>query len=297
MPKLMDLPTEILLHILKDDEIEPWNTFQATQQHCNSLLLCSKFEDNITTFCPCTVDIARKKRVIRRDWAQKQDSWSHFISHLSTKSTNRLNRFASLPSRLTALRTVTIHFEGDHKYHHFNANPRSAVPLPIADILDSIFQSLSSKGCEKLMLYNKSYHLQPENWEVDADPDESLNHNLIRTNNDEPERASPAPSINLTKGLMAKAKAGLRSVIRRSKGPPLLPPKNPDMMYRPFDPSLWVTTLFPGVEEVSLPLPYVPRFASPSEYWRRQTAILDKAAQLLLQALRVSRLDKDSSLP
>ncbi|KAJ3500141.1 hypothetical protein NLJ89_g9923 [Agrocybe chaxingu] len=69
-----------------------------------------------------------------------------------------LDRLATLLSRLTSIGSLTIHFEGDHKRRHTNLNPLSAVPVPVADVMSRIFGSVARTGCGKFTLYNKSLH-------------------------------------------------------------------------------------------------------------------------------------------
>ncbi|KDR71577.1 hypothetical protein GALMADRAFT_253916 [Galerina marginata CBS 339.88] len=57
----------------------------------------------------------------------------------------------------------------------------------------------------------------------------------------------------------------------------------------------WVTTLFPAVEQVTLPLPFIPRSMPIAEYKKRQWGIANDAVVFLHKALRSSRIDDDAA--
>ena len=263
---LLDLPTEILLQIFQDPVIEPVDLYSLgiLSKRLNSiaipLFLHAKSinhpEDSLTLVFdedsqPCQRHYSNHSRFRVRS-AKEVDqlgavagimvafhitsvreircifpqSFSHITALL--RHFSRLDMFLL---RLTSVKSLTMHFEGDNRFRHFTSNPWSATPPQFGVTMGNIGRSLQCRGCETLLVYNRSYHLQY--WKDEVDSREMVEHNGLTFMRHSPQ----AEGLNKEKkkGVMGRAKEKLGNKISHLKdglhAPPKPPPKDPHNTY------------------------------------------------------------------
>ena len=274
---LLDLPIEILLYIFQDPVIKPVDLYSLAilSKRLNliaiPLFLNAKSithpEDSLTlTFDensqPCRehfsnhwrftshVEDANELDQLDRLGPEAGILVAFYITSVReircvfpqffSDTTTLLHHFSRLYMfllRLTSVKSLTMHFEGDNRYRHFTSNPWSATPFQFDVIVGNICRSLEARGCETLLIYNKSHHLQY--WKPEVDSREMAEHNAFTLMPQSPS-AEELKVERKKKGIMGRAKEMLGnkfSHLRDGHTPPKPPPKDPHTLYAFFDPS------------------------------------------------------------
>ncbi|PPQ80598.1 hypothetical protein CVT25_001562 [Psilocybe cyanescens] len=164
-------------------------------------------------------------REIQCTLPQSFSDLSSLLRHLE-----RLNAFIL---RLSSVGSLTLHFEGDHRYRHLSSNMFSAIPVQLADVFGEIIRATTARGCKSLRVYNKSYRLQDQYWNLIDDPAAS------------PFKADPvpvhsAPKKTGTVSILSKAKAKVGNTLFRRQHKPsdFRQPNNPTSPYPSSPPTI-----------------------------------------------------------
>ncbi|CAA7264447.1 unnamed protein product [Cyclocybe aegerita] len=309
MANLLDLPTELLLQIVRDVQLKPLDLYSLAilSRRLNSiampLFLASRsihdaqkqvitlvFDDDSR---PHARHYVSNRRFLHAHPNRQKDpivelgaaaglvvafdltsirtlecTFPQSFTDISALQ-RHLDRLATLLSRLTSIDSLTIHFEGDHKRRHTNLNPLSAVPVPVADVMNRIFDSIARAGCRKLTLYNKSLHAknQPEfETEVPFEQTDSLIRAVMAAAK-EREEQQEAERVVQKKAIfsIAQAKRGLRRIkshlfdSSNSPDPPVPPPKEMDKLYPFYRPSSTPSSSRLGSLHIQTPFALLPR--------------------------------------
>ena len=270
---LLDLPTEILLHILQDPVIKPVDLYSlAILSKRLNLIAIPLFlnaqsithpEDSLTLIFdensqPCQRHFSNYWRPTSRVEDQPDRlgpeagimvafhitsvreircTFPQIFSDVTTllRHFDRLDMFLL---RLTSVKSLTMHFEGDNRYRHSNLNHWSATPIQFGVIVGNICRSLEARGCEALLLYDNSHHL--EYWKFEVYTREMAEDNAF-TLIPQPPSAEVPRVERRKKGMMERAKEKLGYKISYFKdglhAPPKPPPKDLHTTYTFFDPS------------------------------------------------------------
>ncbi|KIM43937.1 hypothetical protein M413DRAFT_443001 [Hebeloma cylindrosporum] len=265
---LLDLPTEILLHIFQDSMIKPVDLYSLAilSKRLNMIAIplfldaksITRPEDTLTLIFddssqPSHHHFFKRSRPTSRfdDTNERDDldplgpeagimvafhitsvremrcTFPHLFSDITTLL-RHLNRLDMFLLRLTSVKSLTMHFEGDHRYRHSTLNAWSTVPFQFSVIMGNICRSLEARGCETFLIYNRSHHFQY--WKPEVYSREMAEHNAFTF-------LPQSPSSEEL--YRAKEKLGIKiSHLREGLHiPPKLPPKDPHTTYGFFDPS------------------------------------------------------------
>lgn len=277
---LLDLPTEILLHIFQDPVIKPVDLYSlAILSKRLNLIAIPLFLNAKSITHPedsLTLTFDENSQLCQHHFSYHWGHTSHvedmneldqpdqlgpeagimvafhitsvreirctfpqFFSDITTllRHFKRLDMFLL---RLTSVKSLTMHFEGDNRYRHSNLNHWSATPIQFGVIMGNICRSLEARGCETLLIYNKSHHLQY--WKPEVYSREMAEHGTFTLIPQPPSTEVPKMERK-KKGMMerAKEKLGLGYKISHLKdgldAPPKPPPKDLHTTYASFDPS------------------------------------------------------------
>ncbi len=189
MATLLDLPTELLLDILKRNGTRILDLYPiaAVSRRLNSIAIPLAFPDidifDLQDILSLTFDgsgchlTPRPKQedpleaylnirgaddgllLLAFDIASVNEIRCIFLDPLLETCAifQNLTRLAHFLERLTAVRAVTLWFKMDDEYHYALPDFQFTFPTSIADILNHIFQLLAIKGCKHLSIYNGTY--------------------------------------------------------------------------------------------------------------------------------------------
>ena len=245
---ILDLPTELLLQVFQDDQLNPIDLYSlgTLSKRLNSLaipcFLASHFvndpEAEVLTlifnnanqpspehygiFFENTEDPSEPKQHVLGPAAGIMIAFDltsvRFLECTLPQSfadisvlLQHFSRVESLISRLDHVQSLTILFDGDNKRRSMNSNPHSAVSIEFAEIMARILEYLLNKGCDTLELLNKSSHIKNIH-EIENDIPIEETDSLIR--------ASSAQAVAMTSAAPEHAKVSSkkpRGMIKRAK--------------------------------------------------------------------------------
>ncbi|KJA16759.1 hypothetical protein HYPSUDRAFT_47021 [Hypholoma sublateritium FD-334 SS-4] len=187
MAILLDLPTELLLDILKRNGTGILDLYPIAlvSRRLNSIAIPLAFPDIDThdienvfaiTFDGPSCELTPKQRdtaevswdirgidagllLFAFDITSVDDIYCTFLDPLLEASalSHNLTRFAYFVARLTAVRSVTLWLKVVDEHRYARSHPHSAFPTSIANILNYLLQLLAIKGCKHLFIYDETH--------------------------------------------------------------------------------------------------------------------------------------------
>ncbi|KAF9552387.1 hypothetical protein CPC08DRAFT_714668 [Agrocybe pediades] len=143
-----------------------------------------------------------------------------------------LGRLQLFLGRLQRIEKVVFYFSGQDKNHHYSSNPWAAVSVPFADEFGAIIEVLATRGCEELILHNKSHFLEARYWDLGVDDEELLTPARSSSTADDPQKGPPR------KGFFRKTKIKMRHVLTQLSGNQILEPlpeRSPLLLYPQYE--------------------------------------------------------------
>ena len=250
---LVDLPTELILQILRDAKLSPTDVYAvgilSRRLHSIAIPLflelvgTSNFEESVNlSFDKHSLltpghFLPYKRRPLGPEAGILIAFWISTVREITCTFPqsftdqqallHHLDRLCLFISRLKGIQRFVLHFTANHRHQHLTSNPWSAVSIPFAERFGTLVKMLGERGCEDLVLYNKSYYLQAHYWGLGVDEEEPP-ITVINT--------PPSAKRTSRRGLLTRAKDKLRQAFTTQH---FQPPRNDSTyaLYPKFEPS------------------------------------------------------------